>query len=73
MSSSVASSSEPSTGAGASDRQLTLNACDDRVFQPRYHLFRSALKLFEDEATLGDNTKIKNGAGLWQAVVTIIR
>ena len=61
MSSSVASSSEPSTGAGASDiLQLTLDAFDDRVFQPRYHLFRSAPKLFEDEATLDDNTKINN-------------
>ena len=64
MSSSVASSSEPSTGAGASDiLQLTLDVCDDSVFQPRYYLFRSALKLFEDEAMLDDNTKIKNGGG----------
>ena len=52
MSSSVAFSSEPSTGAGASDiLQLTLDACDDRVFQPQY-LFQSAPKLFEDKATL---------------------
>ena len=59
MSSSVASSSE----AGAFNiLYLTLDACDDRVFQPRYHLFRSAPKLFEDEATLDDNTKFKNGA-----------
>ena len=64
MSSPIASSSGPSTGAGASDiLQLTLDACDDRVFQPRYHLLRSVPKLFEDEATLDDNTKTKNGAG----------
>ena len=48
--------------------QLTLNACDDRALQPRYHLFRSAPKLFEDEATLDDNTKIKNGAGHMQLI-----
>ena len=42
--------------------QLALDACDDRVFQPRYHLFDRRQKLFEDEATLDDNTKIKNGA-----------
>ena len=64
MSGSVASSSEQSTGAGASDvLQLTLDTCDDRVSQPRYHLFRLAPKLFGDEARLDDNTKIKNGAG----------